>query len=1269
MSGDKITIASLNAQGLNGAKKRRDVIDHLRSKNYTIICLVDTHFTKDQERYITSEWGYQAVYNSFNSQSRGVAIFLTNKFEFKIHNTHRDTNGNVLLLDIEIEKHRITLAAIYGPNTDEPTFYEHLQENIIKMGNIHTIITGDFNLLLNPSIDGINYKNVNNPNARQTVLKMMTELNLYDVWRDENNDKKTFTWKRKLSPQTIQMGRLDFFLVSEALTNFTRDEKIIPGYRSDHSAISISLVFNKINKSRTFWKFNSSLLNNVKYINEIKQVITDVKRQYALAPYNLDNIEQIENTMFQTNINPQLFFEMLLLEIRSKTIAFSSAVKKNEINLIAQLESEIAILETLDPVSNFDTIQIKNDTLKTIRETKLQGTLIRSRARWIEKREKPSNYFCNLENRHFVSKRMTSLIKENGEEATDIESINTVVSSFYKHLYSSKEDDIEEVNLNTRLNGDTPKLSDDEANSLEGNIALEEAATVLNSMKNNKSPGSTGFTVEFFKFFWKDLGVFLVKSINYGFQIKELSSTQKEGVITCIPKGNKCKKYIQNWRPISLLNVSYKIASGCIANRIKTILPSIINSDQSGFMSGRFSGDNIRLLYDILNSSLEHKKTGLLLLIDFEKAFDSVAWSFIKKSLVYFNFKNNIIQWVETFYNNIKSTVIVNNSPTPWFPIQRGCRQGDPISPYIFLICGEILANMIRQSEHIKGYSLFEREIKISQYADDTSLFLDGSKDSFEYCIETILEYAKYSGLKMNFDKTKVVWFGCEYPPNTIFMPHLNFEWNPQVFSMLGVDFTIDLKDITDINITKKLTEITHELNQWSKRDLTPFGRITVIKTLIISKIVHFLIALPSPSLKLLNEINKLLYTYLWNGKPDQIKRTSAKQSLSKGGLGMIDLQLFDKALKLTWIKRLFINNTAWKSIIELKYPKIMNIPKFGDEYKDKILNNMENPFWKEVITYYYSFYAKYKFKTKNELEATSFLYNSKVTIGNRVITNRDLVDGGVLYISQLKTDDTFLTLQEFNTRFNVNLNFLQFNSIVNSIKTYLAKHQHLKPSKEVNNQPAFNKIVTTLKGSSPIYREFLETAEKGVTGYKKWSKIMNIEETYWENTFKILKNTTNDTKLHWLQFRIIHSILTTNRSVSKFRQDQNPMCSFCNTHSETIHHLMWNCTHTKTFWNELSNYINRRASHAHNFKFTEKLVLFGKCEIISTDKICDFIILVAKFYIYRCKVQTTNLNLKIFIAELYNRFLVEKRINNDSLIFKCLWAPYKQLFQSLMTT
>ena len=100
---------------------------------------------------------------------------------------------------------------------------------------------------------------------------------------------------------------------------------------------------------------------------------------------------------------------------------------------------------------------------------------------------------------------------------------------------------------------------------------------------------------------------------------------------------------------------------------------------------------------------------------------------------------------------------------------------------------------------------------------------------SFEYCVHTILEYAKFSGLAMNFDKTKVVWFGCKDPPNRKYLEQFNFEWNPKTFTLLGVEFTTDLKNIADKNILRKLNEMKTELNQWSKRDLTPFGKITVI--------------------------------------------------------------------------------------------------------------------------------------------------------------------------------------------------------------------------------------------------------------------------------------------------------------------------------------------------------------------------------------------------------------------------------------------------------
>ena len=223
---DKISICSVNCQGLGNPSKRRDIFNYLRNKKHSVICLQDTHFTKSTENIIKAEWGFKAVFSSFSSQSRGVAILFNNNFEFNIVNSYTDARGNIIVLDIEVDKHRITLVNLYGPNSDDPNFYETLYKIILQQGNKDMLLVGDWNLLLDPNIDGKNYKHINNPNARQRVLKLIAELNLYDVWRDENGDKCMYTWRRKLKPGCIQMGRLDFFLVSESLINFTSDEYI-----------------------------------------------------------------------------------------------------------------------------------------------------------------------------------------------------------------------------------------------------------------------------------------------------------------------------------------------------------------------------------------------------------------------------------------------------------------------------------------------------------------------------------------------------------------------------------------------------------------------------------------------------------------------------------------------------------------------------------------------------------------------------------------------------------------------------------------------------------------------------------------------------------------------------------------------------------------------------------------------------------------------------------------------------------------------------------
>ena len=204
------------------------------------------------------------------------------------------------------------------------------------------------------------------------------------------------------------------------------------------------------------------------------------------------------------------------------------------------------------------------------------------------------------------------------------------------------------------------------------------------------------------------------------------------------------------------------MASAYIANRIKQVLDKIIHKDQTGFIKGIYISKNIRLIYDIMHYTESHNIPGLLCLVDFEKAFDSVSWSFIEKALDIFYFKVSIKNWIKTLYNNSQSCVIKNGFLSDSFKLERGCRQGDPLSPYIFIICAEILAILVQNANDIKGINIDGVEYLISQYADDTSYMLDGSPKSLNNTLLILEYYANISGLKLNYAKTKVIWIGSK---------------------------------------------------------------------------------------------------------------------------------------------------------------------------------------------------------------------------------------------------------------------------------------------------------------------------------------------------------------------------------------------------------------------------------------------------------------------------------------------------------------------------
>jgi len=192
-----------------------------------------------------------------------------------------------------------------------------------------------------------------------------------------------------------------------------------------------------------------------------------------------------------------------------------------------------------------------------------------------------------------------------------------------------------------------------------------------------------------------------------------MSDTQREGVVTLIPKPKKDHFKVTNFRPITLLNVDYKIVSKIMTERFKKLLPTLIHPDQNGFQKGKLIGNNIRLLFDVIDYADYKDILGAILSLDFEKAFDSISWDFIEQILELYNIGPNLIAWFKVLYSKPICVITNNNYLSTTFSVERGVQQGDPLSPSLFLLAIEWLACALRQNA-FKGISVGETEVKVS---------------------------------------------------------------------------------------------------------------------------------------------------------------------------------------------------------------------------------------------------------------------------------------------------------------------------------------------------------------------------------------------------------------------------------------------------------------------------------------------------------------------------------------------------------------------------
>lgn len=397
--------------------------------------------------------------------------------------------------------------------------------------------------------------------------------------------------------------------------------------------------------------------------------------------------------------------------------------------------------------------------------------------------------------------------------------------------------------------------------------------------------------------------------------------------LALIPKTSN-PQGLGEYRPISLIGCLYKMLSKVLAGRFKKVLKCVISSVQSAFLTGRNILDGVVVVNEVMDMAKRQRKKCVILKADFEKAYDSVSWSYLDYMLDRLGFGVKWRGWMRTCFSSNSISILVNGSPTEEFVAQKGLKQGDPLAPFLFLVAAEGLAGLVRrgvESNNLNGFKLSESlSVELLQFADDTIFFCDGG-DRSVWCLKAILRsFELVSGLKVNFAKSNVIGINMEERTMEGISQFLSCRLGSMSFKFLGVPVGANPR----LRSTWQpiIDSIKARLNSWKSRQLSIGGRVTLINS-VLASLPLFLFSFYKAPKKVIEEIIKLQRRFLWGGDGENKKMAWVSWdticiSKEKGGLGIKNLEAFNLALLIKWRWRILVEegNSLWKDILVERY-------------------------------------------------------------------------------------------------------------------------------------------------------------------------------------------------------------------------------------------------------------------------------------------------------------------------------------------------------------
>ncbi|KAF7643269.1 hypothetical protein LDENG_00242520 [Lucifuga dentata] len=365
-------------------------------------------------------------------------------------------------------------------------------------------------------------------------------------------------------------------------------------------------------------------------------------------------------------------------------------------------------------------------------------------------------------------------------------------------------------------------MSLDQKTSLDAPVKEQEVREAINVMKPGKSPGLDGFPVEYYKNYIDILAPVLTQIYSESFLVGQLPPIVNQAVISIILKKGKDPLNPASYRPISLAGVDYKILIKVLAMRLENILPNIIHSDQVGFVKGKASSDNLRRLLHLIWYGRKQHTPIAAFSLDAEKAFNRVEWGFLMHTLESFGFGDEFIKWITVIYADPQAAIFTNGLISDFFKLSRGTKQGDPLSPLLFVRFLEPLAATIRADQRIRGVQVGGKEHKLFLYADDILRLATDPEPSAPIFLNICEAFSEVSGYKINWQKSEVMPVSSSCHRNTIMS--LQFKWIDVGMIYLGIKLCPDITNIIILNMSPILMKIKTNLDRWKLLNFSLWG-------------------------------------------------------------------------------------------------------------------------------------------------------------------------------------------------------------------------------------------------------------------------------------------------------------------------------------------------------------------------------------------------------------------------------------------------------------